>query len=60
MLAKLEKSKLINKITQKQQSEYTNVEENIIVKARSVVVGLVCHTSGISELLHNIMEPEID
>lgn len=39
MLPKLHKSKKINEIIQKEQSEYINVEENIIVEARSIVAG---------------------
>ena len=47
MLQKLHKSKRINQITQKQQCEYVNIEEKIIVEARSIVSGPVYHTSGI-------------
>ena len=59
MLPKLHKSKRINEITQKQQCEYINIEENITVEARAVVAGPVYHTSGISEILHIIMEPSL-
>ena len=41
---------------QKQQCEYINIEENIIVEARPIAGGSVYHTSGISEILHIIME----
>ena len=47
MLPKLHKSKRINQITQKQQCEYVNIEEKIIVEAHSIVSGPVYHTSGI-------------
>ena len=47
MLPKLHKSKRINETIQKQQCEYINIEENIIVEARSIVAGLVYHTSSI-------------
>ena len=47
MFPKLHKSKRINQITQKQQCEYVNIEEKIIVEARSIVSGPVYHTSGI-------------
>ena len=57
MLPKLHKSIRINAIIQTEQCEYINVEENIIVKACPTVP--VCHTSGISEILHMIMEPSI-
>ena len=58
MLPKLHKSKQINEIIQKQQCEYKNTEENIIVEACPIVTGPVYHSSGISsEILHIIMEP---
>ena len=57
MLPKLHKSIRINAIIQTEQCEYINVEENIIVKACPTVP--VYHTSGISEILHMIMEPSI-
>ena len=41
---------------QKQKYEYINIEENIIVEARPIAGGSVYHTSGISEILHIIME----
>ena len=47
MLPKLHKSKRINKIIQKEQCEYINVEENIIGEARPIVTGPVYHTSSI-------------
>ena len=59
MLPKLRKSKRINEIRQKQQCEYINIEENIIVEALPIVVGPVYHTSSISEILHIIMEPSL-
>ena len=57
ILPKLRKSKQINAMIQKQQCEYINIEENIIVEARPIAAGSVYHTSGISEILHIIMEP---
>ena len=59
MLPKLQKSKWINEIIQKQQCEYINIEDNIIGEARSIVAGSVYHTRGISEILHIIMEPSL-
>ena len=47
ILLKLRKSKRINEIIQKQQYEYINIEENIIVEARLIVAGPFYHTSGI-------------
>ena len=55
MLPKLHKSKRINEIMQKEQWEYINVAENIIVEARPIVAGPVYHTSGMSEIFHIIM-----
>ena len=57
MLSKLYKSKKINEIMPKQQCEYINIENNVIVKARPIVDGTVYRTSGISEIFHTIMEP---
>ena len=57
MFPKLHKSKHINEIIQKQQCEYINIEENIIVERRPIVVGPVYYTSGISEILQIIMKP---
>ena len=59
MLPKLHKSKRINEIIQKQQCEYINIEENIIVEACPIFAGPIYHTSGISEILHLIMEPSL-
>ena len=59
ILPKLHKSKQINAMIQKQQCEYINIEENIIVEARPIAAGSVYHTSGISEILHIIMEPSL-
>ena len=55
MLPKLHKSKRINEIMQKEQWEYINVAENIIVEARPIVAGPVYHTSSMSEIFHIIM-----
>ena len=57
MFPKLDKTKRINEIIQKQQCEYINIVENIIVEARHIVAGPVYQSSGISEILHIIMEP---
>ena len=59
MLPKLHKSKQIYEIIQKQQCEYINIEENTIVEARPIVASPVYHTSGISEILHIVMEPSL-
>ena len=57
MLPKLHKSKRINEIIQKQQCEYVNIEENIIIEACAIVAGSVYHTNHISEIFRIIMEP---
>ena len=57
MLSKLYKSKKINEIIPKQQCEYINNENSVIVKARPIVDGTVYRTSGISEILHAFIEP---
>ena len=59
MLPKLHKNKRTNEIIEKQQSEYINIEENIIVEACPILAGPICHTSGKSEILHIIMEPSL-
>ena len=59
MLTKLHKSKRINDIIQKEQCEYINFEENIIVEVRPIVARPVYHTSSIPEILHIIMEPSL-
>ena len=59
MLPKLHKSKRIDEIIQKEQCEYINVKENIIVEACPIVACSVYHTSGISEIFYIIMEPSL-
>ena len=56
MLPKLHKNKQINEIMQTQQREYVNIEENVTVEAHPIVADPVYHISGISEMLHDIME----
>ena len=53
MLPKLHKKKRINETIHKQQCEYINIEENIIVEARPIVGGPVYHTSDIEPLSWN-------
>ena len=59
LIPHLDKSKGINETIQKQQYQYINIAENIIVEVQPIVVGPVYHTSGISEILHIIMEPSL-
>ena len=53
MLPKLHKKKWINETIHKQQCEYINIEENIIVEARPIVAGPVYHTSDMEPLSWN-------
>ena len=59
MLSKLHKSKKINEIIEIKRTEYIQIDEDISVEGRPIIGGLVFHTSGISEILHCIMEPAL-
>ena len=60
MLPKLHKSKKINEIIEIKRTEYIQIDEDILVEGRRPIIGgLVFHTSGISEILHYIMEPAL-
>ena len=41
----------------KQQCEYINIEENIIVETCLIFAGPIYHISSISEIIHIVMEP---
>ena len=56
MLPKLHKSKEINKIIAIKSTKYIQIDEDIITKARPSVDGPVFRISGVSEILHCIME----
>ena len=60
MLSKWHKSKQINEIIQKQQSENISIEGNKFVEAGPIVAGSVYHANGISEILHIIMESSLE
>ena len=57
MLPKLHKSKKINEIIEIKRTEYIQIDEDIV--AGPIVAGPVFHASGISEILHGIMEPAL-
>ena len=59
MLPKLHKSKEINKVIQRKSTEYIQTDEDILIEGWPIVAGPVFHTSGISEILHCIMEPAL-
>ena len=56
MLPKLHKSKKINKIIEIKRTEYIQIDEDILIEDGPIVAGPVFHTSGVSKILHCIME----
>ena len=56
MNPKLHKSKELTEITENRNSEYFNITENLQIEGRPIVAGAVYYTSGISEMLHIILE----
>ena len=59
MLPKLHKSKEIKEIIGIKRTEYIQIVEDILTEVRLIVAGPGFHTSGISEILHCIMEPAL-
>ena len=59
MLPKLHKSNKINKIIEIKCTEYIQIDEDILIEGRPIVAGPVFYTSGISKILHCIMEPAL-
>ena len=59
MNPKLYKSRELNEIIENQDSEYINITENLQVEGRPIVAGPVYYTSGISRMLHFILEPSL-
>ena len=57
MLPKLRKSKEINKIIEIKRTEYTQIDEDILIEGLPVVAGPVFHTKEIFEILLCVMEP---
>ena len=56
MNPKLHKSKELNKIIENQNSEYINITKNLQIEGRPIVAGPVYYISGISQILHLILE----
>ena len=59
VVPKLYKSKEISEIIEIKRTEYIQIDEDIIIEGRPIVVGPFFHTSGISEILNCIMEPAL-
>ena len=59
MNPKLQKSKELNKIIENQNSEYINITQNLQTEGGPIVAGPVYYTSGISQMLHLILEPSL-
>ena len=59
MNPKLHKSKELNEIIENQNSEYINITKNLQIEGRPIVAGPVYYTSGISQMLHLILEPSL-
>ena len=57
MLPKLHKSKEINKIIAIKHTEYIQIDKDVLMEGQPIVAHPVFHTSGVSEILHCIMEP---
>ena len=56
MLPKLHKSKEMNRLIEIKRREYIQIGEDILIEGRPNVAGPVFHTSGISRILHCIVE----
>ena len=56
---KLHKSKELNEIIENKNSEYINITKNLQIEGRPIVAGPVYYTSGISQMLHLILEPSL-
>ena len=59
MLPKLYKSMEINEIIEIKRAEYIQIDEDLWTEGRPIAAGPVFHTSGISKMLHCIMEPAL-
>ena len=59
MNPKLHKFKKLNEIIENQNSEYINITKNLQIEGRPIVAGPVYYTSGISQMLHLILEPSL-
>ena len=56
---KLRKSKDLNEIIENGNFEYINITKNLQIEGQLIVAGPVYYTSGISEMLHLILEPSL-
>ena len=59
MNPKLHKSTELNEIIENQNSEYITIAKNLPIVGRPFVAGPVNYTSGISQMLHLILEPSL-
>ena len=59
MLSKLHNQNEINEIIEIKLREYIQIDKDILTEGRPVAAAPVFHTSGISEMLHCIMEPAL-
>ena len=59
MNPKLPKSKELNEIIENQNSEYVNITENLKIEGQPIFSGPVYYTSGISKMLHLILDPSL-
>ena len=55
----LHKSKELNEIIENQNCECINITQNLQIKGRPIVTEPVYYTSGISKMLHIILEPSL-
>ena len=55
----LHKSKELNEIIENKNLEYINITKNVQIEGRPIVAGPVYYTSGISQMLHLILEPSL-
>ena len=49
----------INEIIEIKRAEYIQIDEDLLIEGRPIAAGPVFHTSGISKMLHCIMEPAL-
>ena len=59
MNPKLHKSEELNEIIENQNSEYLNITGNLKIEGRPIVAGPGYYTSGISKMLHLILDPSL-
>ena len=59
MNSKLHKSKELNEIISSQNSKYINITENLQIEGWPILAGPVYYVSGISAMIHIILEPSL-